>query len=231
MEKFIKCLIWLQFIPVTQNKNNGYWQFSKLNLKFLLLMAVIIFSIAFYSIFVLWQAFSSKESASLADWCMLIYKISLMSGSMGYPVMMGITASALETRACHPQLQIPLPSLAYLIFLITLFIMGVVGIHYEELTRDLACAAPLGVAISILFCTFVSTTLVAFTWIYDLINDCPDAEEQELIEATETNAFLHKYECLKSGKEFMLMIMFSYVQILLVFSLYNSLQGWYKCEF
>jgi hypothetical protein len=225
MEMFTKCLIWLQFIPVTQDKTSGHWQLSMFNLKFLLLATSLCLTWGYYSWTVLWQALTKTEGSTFNDWIVLVYKICLMSGPTFYPFVIGIAASAQETRACHSKLQIPATTFAFLCSMILLFNLGNIGIHVKEILHEPSCTAPIAVSALIGFLTFVACTLVTYTWILDLIATCPDGDQLELIAATDSDLFLHKYECLKSGTEYYLLSILSFAQILLVFSLYQSIKG------
>jgi hypothetical protein len=225
MEKFIKCLIWLQFIPVTQDKNSGYWHHSKQSFKLLLMMGTLVLTSVYYSWTILWQAFTRNESSSMNDWTILVYKIFFMPGPSLYPFLMGAAASAQETRASYSRLQIPVTTITFLSCMILLCNLGIVGIHVKEIIYDPTCLAPIAVSTLISFLTFVACILVIYTWIHDLIANCPDGDQQVLIEVTGSDLFLHKYECLRSGTEYFLMVLLSFVQILLIFSLYQSVRG------
>jgi hypothetical protein len=173
------------------------------------------------------QVFNSQDGSTLFGWSVLIFKISMVSGPICFPFALGAAACAQETRVCHPNQHLPVSTLTFLCSMIFLFNLGLLGIHIKEIMTDPACVTSLAIPIVINFFSFVATTLLTFTWLYDLIVNCPDGDNQEIIEAEVSDSFLHKYECLKSGTEWMFMLMFTFVQISIIFSLYNSLEGKY----
>ena len=226
LEKFVCFLIWIKFIPVTQSKEDGGWCLNMFSIQHLLIMATCILADGCYVYFlVVSQVLGPTGALSLAGWCIFIFKISCLTGGAAFPFILGKAACALGSQACHPHLQIPLPTLTFLSSMVILFNVGLAGIHVTELKENLTGLLPVMAVIGINLFAFLSNMVVNFTWIYDLLARVPDGEQQELIEAEDSDAILHDFECLKSGTEYMFLMMFSFVQILIVFSLYNSLQG------
>ena len=62
MEKFVYFLIWIKFIPVIKNKEDGGWRLNIFNIQHLLLMLAILIANGFYIVMVLCQVLSQKLS-------------------------------------------------------------------------------------------------------------------------------------------------------------------------
>ena len=225
MEKFVYFLIWIKFIPVTKNKEDGGWRLNIFNIQHLLLMLAILIANGFYIVMVLCQVLSQIEPPSLNEWCVITFKISCMTGVIGFPFLLGKAVCAQGAQACHPNLTIPLPTLTFLCSMVSLFNLGLVGIHFNELKENINLLLPLAAGVGVTTFSFISNTLICFAWIYDLLTTCPDGEQLELVNAEESDAVLNRFDRLKSGTEYIFLMMFSFCQLLIVFSLYNTLQG------
>ena len=114
MEKFVYFLIWIKFIPVIKNKEDGGWRLNIFNIQHLLLMLAILIANGFYIVMVLCQVLSQIEPPSLNEWCVITFKISCMTGVIGFPFLLGKAVCAQGAQACHPNLTIPLPTLTFL---------------------------------------------------------------------------------------------------------------------
>ncbi len=225
MEKFIRFLIWIKYIPVIENKAEGGFNPHYSSMKFFLLMVTLFTSDAFYLLYVVNQLLKETDQPSLSDWSVLVFKITCLLTCTFFPVVFGLAASAQGTCTCQARMSLPLHTLAHVIIAVFMLNVGLSGIHVKTKVEDVVTLLPLSFKIIINFLAQTTSSLVTFAWLYDYLAHCPDGRKKKLITADETDGALELFEHLKSGTKSLLLASFSYVQLLLIFSLYNMMQG------
>jgi hypothetical protein len=225
MEKFINFLIWVQFIPISKAKGEGAWTLNFISPKFLLSMSVILVPNGFYLHYVFNQLLTDTDQTTLSDWSVLVFKILCLLSSTIFPFMLGSAACKLGDQTCHARMYMPVNSLAYVSGLLFVINAGVGGIHLKSHTGSALGLLPLGVAICVTFIAYLSGIIVFFAWLYDYLAHWSNVAEQELLTTAESDEAIGMFQDLKAGLEWLLLATLSHVQILLVFSLYNTLQG------
>ncbi len=188
-------------------------------------MAIFFISDGFYMVFMLNQLFQETDQPSLSDWSILSFKILCLVSRTLYPFSLGQAAYVLGARSCHAGMHLPLSTLIYIIISVFVLNAGLGGIHLKNHAEGEESLLPLIFVLTFGFVAHAACSLVSFTWLYDYMANCPDGRKQKQITADETDAAVELFERLKDGTKIMIFLTVSFVQILIVFSLYNMLQG------
>ncbi len=225
MEKFIRVLIWLKFIPVQQSQKDGSWSLHFTSLKFLIILATFLTATGIYINYTLHLLQSQNFQLTLSAWSDIIFKVISLNNAPLYIILLGPTACMQGNRLIRPGMKLPLCTMAYIVALTVLFNIGLVGIHMKTYSGDWTVLLPIAPAIFITFLSSLAGNLISFTWLNDFITSCPDGDKQELITVDECDAILELFQRLKYAIGNFCIVVLPYIQILLVFSLYNTLQG------
>jgi len=134
-------------------------------------------------------------------------------------------ASVQGDQMCHKKMGIPLNILAYVTSLMLILNVSLGGIHVKGHTEAVASLLPLIFVIVKSFLSYFACMLVIFTWLYDYLAICLAIGQQEQITAEESEVALGLFRRLKSANKHINLAIFSHVQMLIIFSRYNTLQG------
>jgi len=165
------------------------------------------------------------EQPSLSDWSILIFKVLCLITPPAMPFMLGLAACKQQEHLCHPPMPLPAITLVLTLIMMIIFNFGLVGIHLKSHIGHWNELLLIGPSIFVSFFSNSVSNLVLLIWLHDYIVSCPDGEEQEMITAEESDAALKRFESLKSATNPLLFLAFPFLQLLLVFSLYNTLIG------
>jgi hypothetical protein len=224
MAKLFHFLIWIKFIPVDRSSVERGWSLHFSSPKFFLTMIVLLTADGFYVYYTVNQLLQSEQQ-SLSDLTILIFKVVCLIHAPAFPIVLGPVALKQKLYLCRPTMPLPLLTLANILSISVIYTLGLAGIHLKSHIgpwSNLLFIAPS------IFITFFSTTvviLIQLVWLNDFLVSCPDGEKQELITAEESDAVLEKFECLKSATNPLIFLLYPFIQLLLVFSLYNTLLG------
>jgi hypothetical protein len=166
-----------------------------------------------------------SDQPSLSDLSILIFKVLCLINTPAYPILLGPIALKQQQHLCHPGMSLSLTTFVIVLSTTAIFNLGLAGIHFKSHIGHWNSLLLIVPSIFITFITTIAVNLILFTWLNDFLVTSPDWEKQELITAKESDAALEKYECLKSAISPLFFVLFPFIQLLLVFSLYNTLLG------
>ena len=235
MENLIYFLIWIRFIPIIPKHSQDGWSLHFKCPRFILLMVAYLVADALYLYYIISQLLSKDHPPILSEWTNVIFKVANLIGAPIFPILLGPGFCAYGSHACHRGMNMPLGMFIYVIGLVVVSSIGMVGIHVKGHTDGLHVKGHTDgwsglliylTPVALLTCfSYVFNNLICFCWMYDFLASCPDGKTRETITADESDAVIEQFENLKAGTEFNYFMFFSYLQLLMVFSLYNTLQG------
>jgi hypothetical protein len=71
----------------------------------------------------------------------------------------------------------------------------------------------------------LSSQLVSTLWVEEFVAACSQLGRQQLASPAETDVMLERYEKLRASAGTLLLIMFSSIQLIIIFSVFNILPG------
>jgi len=224
MAKFFSFLVWIKFIPVVRSSEERGWNLHFSSPKFFLIMIILLTADGFYIYYIVNQLLQS-EQPSLSDLTIIIFKVVCLINAPAFPIILGPVALKQKHSLCRPTMSLPLSTLISILSMTVIYTFGLAGIHLKSHIgpwTDLFLIAP---SVVVTFFSTVIINLIQLIWLNDFLVSCPDGEMQELITAEESDAVLEKFECLKSATNPLFLLLYPFIQILLVFSFYNTLLG------
>jgi hypothetical protein len=224
MEKIFSFLIWIKVIPVVRSSEEGCWNLHFLSPKFFLIMIILLTADGFYFYYMVNQLLQAEQQ-NLSGLTILIFKVVCLNNAPAFPIILGPVALKQKNSLCRPTMSLPLLTLVSILSMTVIYTFGLAGIHFKSHIgpwNDLFHIVP---SVAVTFFSTIIINLIQLVWLNDFLLSCPDGEKQELITAEESDALLEKFECLKSATNPLFLLLYPFIQLLLVFSLYNTLLG------
>jgi len=228
MEKFFNFLIWIQLVPAFQQKKDAQWNLNYTSPKFLILISFFTTCAGFYMYYIcitLQDLENQNYQLTPLDLSDIAFKVLSMNSAPFGIILFGNIACVRDNKISHSSMKMPLSTLIFIIALMVLFCLGLFGIHFKT---HAGCWTTLLLIVPAIITIFVANSvchLITLTQFYHFLSSCPDGDKQDLITADEVDAVLESFRKLKSATEIIFIVTLPYLQISLVFSLYNTLQG------
>ena len=151
------------------------------------------------------------------------------------PLTLGRTAAQLDGLACRPggrHHRLVWPRVLFLIGLSLLLILGLVGIHVPDLIKNedadqvlLGAFSVSAIALAGLAC-YATHILCVSVWLEDFCEECGRAcTQQQQLGVKEAEVLLGRFNGLETSLSKEFLILFTVNQIVVVFSIYNTITG------
>ncbi len=120
-------------------------------------------------------------------------------------------------------------SLVFVIVSLVIYYIGLFVINLPLLlvqnSAQLSGFISVTAAVSLGFVAMLSSQLVSTLWVEEFVAACSQLGRQQLASPAETDVMLERYEKLRASAGTLLLIMFSSIQLIIIFSVFNILPG------
>lgn len=154
----------------------------------------------------------------------------VMVAGLSIPFVMWRSATILgQTHACKASMHMAGRNVVIITASMTIYYISLYVIHLPLLLEqnDVQLIGFISVTAFIIlgFVAMLAGQLVSTLWVEDFVSSSSQLGLQHLASPFETDAMLERYERLRASIGTILLIMFSSIQIIIIFSVYNIFPG------